>query len=165
MLLLNRKFIRFRDAKATYQIPNPRLYRCAKIRIRHPYMKRRIDVKWCVINLCFGRDRLKDEVKQLLILPIVVFCVLSAYILRLSNHTHFRLLRYRLYIYRCCLVAPWWQIWEHLTRLAYSAVRSRGPRPPRYNEARLYMVWLQHDQTLIGYGFIYSVQTVALQQL
>ena len=31
-------------------------------------------------------DRFKDEVKQLLILPIVVFCVLSAYILRLSNH-------------------------------------------------------------------------------
>ena len=50
-------------------------------------MKRRIDVKWCVIHLCFGRDRLQDEVKQILILPIVVFCFLSAYMLRLSNHT------------------------------------------------------------------------------
>ena len=49
-----------------------------------------------VINVCFGRDRLKDEVKQLLILPIVVFFVLSAYILRLSNHIRFRLLRSRL---------------------------------------------------------------------
>ena len=39
---------------------------------------------------------------------------------------------------RCCLVAPWWQIWEHLTRLAYSEIRSRGPQPPRYNEAQLY---------------------------
>ena len=41
---------------------------------------------------------------------------------------------------RCCLVAPWWQIWEHLTRLANSAVRSRGPRPPRYNEVQLYII-------------------------
>ena len=90
------KFNRVRDAKPTCQIPNPMLYRCAKIRIRHLYMKRWIDVKWCVINLCFGPDRLKDEVKQLLILRIVVFCISSAYILRLSNHTHFRLLRSRL---------------------------------------------------------------------
>ena len=72
MLPLHRKFNRFRDAKPTCQIPNPRLYRCVKIRM--------------IINLCFGRDQLKDEVKQLLILPIVVFCFLSAYILRLSNH-------------------------------------------------------------------------------
>ena len=80
MFLLHRKFNRFRDAKPTCQIPNPKLYRCAKIRIRHPH------IRWCVIKLCFGRDQLKDEVKQLLILPIVVFCFLSAYILRLSNH-------------------------------------------------------------------------------
>ena len=59
--------------------------RCVKIRIRHPHMKRWIDVKWCVINLCFGWDRLQDKVKQL-ILPIAVFCILLAYILRLSNH-------------------------------------------------------------------------------
>ena len=39
---------------------------------------------------------------------------------------------------RCCLVAPWWQIWEHLMCLAYSTVRNRGPRPLRYNKARLY---------------------------
>ena len=39
---------------------------------------------------------MKDEVKQLLILLIVIFCVLSAYILRLSNHICFRLLRSRL---------------------------------------------------------------------
>ena len=93
MLPLHRKFNRFRDAKPTCQIPNPRLYRCAKIRIRHPHMKWWIDVKWCVINLCFGRDQLKDEVKQLLILPIVVFCFLSAYILLLSNHN--------LYVFGC----------------------------------------------------------------
>ena len=60
---------------------------------------------------------------------------------------------------RCCLVAPWWQIWEHLTRLAYSAVRSRGPRPPRYNEARLYSrrataaIW----QTMHFARFFFSV--------
>ena len=34
--------------------------------------------------------------KQLLILLIVIFCVLSAYILRLSNHIRFRLLGSRL---------------------------------------------------------------------
>ena len=34
--------------------------------------------------------------EQLLILPIVVFCVLSANILRVLNHIRFRLLRSRL---------------------------------------------------------------------
>ena len=91
MLPLHRRFNRFRNAKP--RCPNPRLYRCAKIRIRHPYMKWWIDVKWCVIHLCFGRDQLKDEVKQLLILPIVVFCFWSAYILRLSNRN--------LYVFGC----------------------------------------------------------------
>ena len=200
MLPLHGKFNRFRDMKPTCQIPNSRLYRCAKIRIRHLHMKRWIDVKWCVINLCFGRDRLKDEVKQLLILPIVVFHVLSAYILCVSNHIsvfgcsdpgcYFRfvgllqvLVQYIIIvdvvdlfnngIHTCilfssrfnrvwllkiihvdnvlglgaaggdhsCLLAPWWQIWEHLTHLTYSAFRNRGPRPPRYNEARLYQPW------------------------
>ena len=37
----------------------------------------------------------------------------------------------------CCSWYPWWQIREHLTRLAYNAVQYRGP--PRYNEARLYI--------------------------
>ena len=55
---------------------------------------------------------------------------------------------------RCCLVAPWWQIWEHLTRLAYSAVRNRGPRPPRYNEARLYKVNVPLLYSMLLYYYI-----------
>ena len=74
MLPLHHKSNNFCDVKPTYQMPNTRC-RCAKIRIRHPHVKWKINVKWHVVNLCFDRDRLKDEVKQLLILPIVIFYV------------------------------------------------------------------------------------------
>ena len=40
---------------------------------------------------------------------------------------------------RCCLIAPWWQLWEHLTCLVYSAVQNCGPQQPHHSEAQLYI--------------------------
>ena len=87
MLPLHRKSSRLRNAKPTCQMPNPmpllvhenansssayEMVNWKKVKWKKVKWKK---VKWCVINFCFSRDQLKDEVKQLLIIPIVIFYV------------------------------------------------------------------------------------------